>query len=219
MRKKVRKVYWLILFSLIIIYSCQEEEREFFIEDNIPTDSELAKVMQKVVTHDGSFDDIVDGGNCYSINLPYTLLRNGNELVIDEILDYQQLLPSDDIQIQFPVMITLHNHEEKLVVDNSALEFLANTCLSNDADIECIDFVYPFKLSLFNTNTNSISTIEMGHDSQLYKFMLEIDDDILVSINYPIGLTLHNGENTSATHNIELLNTIMGVANACEEND
>ncbi len=216
---------WSIFFFvsiMILLVSCQEEEQERInpdLDNTIPKDSELASLMRKVVTHDGSFDDIVDSGNCFSINLPYTILLNEKEFIVTTINDYQKIATSDVIEIRFPVTITLYNHTRKIIENRARLAVFSNSCKVDDDDIECIDFVYPIMFSTFNNNTNRLNTIEVGHDSQMFDFMSAVNDNTSVSINYPINLLLHNGQNVDTSHNIDLLHAIMDVASACEEND
>ncbi len=221
LKMKNWNLYFFVGIATLLI-SCQEEEREFIdpnLDNTVPRNSQLAGLMKNVVTHDGSFDDIVDRGNCFSINLPYTILLNGDEFVINEILDYQKFLGTDVIEISFPVTITQSDHVEKVVENNTELEIFSNNCKTDDEDIECIDFVYPMSISTFDSSSNQLKTIEIGHDSQMFNFMSDVSDNISVSINYPIKLVLHNGENVGAQHNSELLSKILDAAPACDEDD
>ncbi|TSE11133.1 hypothetical protein [Aquimarina algiphila] len=210
-----------VVTSLAFI-ACQEEERELITpaeDTTIPKNSQLAGLMKNIVTHDGSYDDVVDNANCFSINLPYTILLNGNEVIIDQIDDYDNLSNSDVIEIQFPITITLLNHQEEPVASQLALAVFAGSCKSVDDDIECIDFIYPVQFSTFDSNTNQLQTVDIDHDAVLFRFMSDLNDNTSVSINYPIDLLLHNGEKVDAQHNEELLSSIMDVASACDEND
>ncbi|MEW7280123.1 hypothetical protein ABW636_16135 [Aquimarina sp. 2201CG1-2-11] len=212
---------WLSLVLLSAI-ACQKEEREFIDEsqDNtIPKDSRLAKLMRDITTHDGSYDDLVDGGNCYSINLPYTILLNGKEKEITKLSDYIDIHTTDFIEIQYPITITMHDYIEKSINNKEQLTILAALCSNEDDDIECIDFNYPFKLSTFNTNTNVFKTIDAIHDAQLFVFMSDLNEEMSISIKYPIIMELHNGQNTEAAHNTDLLSTILEYAVSCDEND
>ncbi|WP_299246762.1 hypothetical protein [uncultured Aquimarina sp.] len=216
-------VVGVLISCAFFMNSCQEEERELIdstIDNTIPKDSQLAKLMRNIVTHDGSYDDLVDGGNCYSINLPYSIIRNiTEEIVIDQIEDYNQLSQSDDIKIQFPIIITKDNHEEEIIENDIELQSLANSCEVDDDDIECVDFVYPFRFATYNSNSNRIGTIEVLHDAQVFGFMENLNESTLVAINYPIRLLLSNGEHLDATHNDELLSRILAFETSCEEND
>ncbi|MBL0685179.1 hypothetical protein [Aquimarina mytili] len=216
---------WILVFFIaigVMFISCQEEERELIdpnVDNTIPRNSQLASLMKSVVTHDGSFDDIVDQGHCFSIKLPYRILLNGEEVLISSSADYQRISVTDIVEIQFPVIIVESNHHENLVENITELEGFINNCIPNDDDIECIDFVYPILLSTFDSNSNRFETIEIGHDSQMFNFMSGINETTSISINYPIKLVLHNGVGVAAQHNTELLNEIIDAASICDEND
>lgn len=221
----LRKSCLIVLFScglLLVLVSCQEEEQEVIdpnIDNTIPQNSRLAGLMRNIVTHDGSYDDLVDGGNCFSINLPYAITLNTQLLIIDSIEDYNLLSDSDNIQIQFPIMITRADHMVETIENQNDLESLANTCEIQDADIECVDFVYPFVFATFDANNNIIGTTEMFHDAQVFGFMGGLNENTVVSINYPIQLLLSNGEFLEVAHNTDLLSGIEAFEQSCEEND
>ncbi|GAA4271271.1 hypothetical protein GCM10022258_05640 [Aquimarina gracilis] len=207
---------------MILCSSCQEEEREVIdptINNTIPKDSQLAKLMRNVVTHDGSYDDVIDGGNCFSINFPYMIIVNDEEIIVDNIGDYQNLSVNDMIEIQYPITITLFDHSEKTVIDGNELNTYVASCRKEDDDIECVDFVYPIGLSIFNAQSNRFRVVDIGHDSQMFTFMSTLGDNSFVSINYPIDLVAHNGQRLNAQHNSGLLETILDTAFTCEEND
>jgi len=222
--EKIKGNWIAVLLSFVfLVISCQKEERERInpeLDNTIPKDSPLAKLMRNVVTHDGSFDDLVDEGNCYSINLPYTIILNSTEeIVIDQIVDYNRLSQSDNIQIQFPITITRHDYVEEIIESKIDLQVLSNQCQQIDDDIECLDFVYPFVFKTFNSSTNVFDTVEVLHDAQVFGFMDNLDKNTAVALDYPIQLLLHNGELLETTHNDELQSEIESFEASCEEND
>ncbi|GAA0725125.1 hypothetical protein GCM10009430_30300 [Aquimarina litoralis] len=221
----LRKNFLAVIASFVLLSistSCQEEELEVVdpnIDNTIPQNSQLAGLMRNIVTHDGSYDDVVDGGNCFSVNLPYSITQNGQPLIIDSIEDYSSLSDSDDIQIQFPIKITRADHVVETIENQNNLDKLANTCQIRDEDIECVDFVYPFIFATFDSNNNIIATTEMFHDAQVFGFMEGLNENTVVSINYPIQLLLSNGEFLQIAHNTDLLSGIEAFQQSCEEND
>jgi len=201
------KSIWFTLLTItviVLLVSCQKEERELIdnTEDTtIPRDSQLALLMKNVVTHDGSFDDVVDKGNCYSIDLPYSIFINEEEVLIDDPSDYQKIVETDVIKIQFPIRITLSDHSSVTIDTKSELEEFSSMCKVEDDDIECVDFVYPIDLKTFESDTNRFRTIEVQHDSEMFEFMENSTKETKISINYPIDLVSHNGQNITALHN------------------
>ncbi|WP_378177687.1 hypothetical protein [Aquimarina sp. SS2-1] len=222
--KQIRIYITTAIASVLLLFaSCQQEEREVIdptLDNTIPKNSELAVLMKNIVTHDGSYDDIVDKGHCYSINLPYVILRNGiDPIIISQIEDYDQLQQSDNIQIQFPVIVTRDDHTEEFIANDEELQSLASSCQIQDDDIECIDFVYPITFSTFNSNNNNIGTVEVLHDAQVFSFMENLNENTVVAIKYPINLRLSDGEFVSAGHNEELVSRILAFETSCDEND
>jgi len=218
-KRRNDSIRWIIatfVFQILLI-SCQKEEKELvdLSEDAIDRESVLAKTMEKVVISDGSFDNVVDKSDCYSINIPYRILHNGQERMIMKQEDYSSIHSTDDVQILFPIKITFHDYAERQVSSKTELESFSLTCNTVVDDIECIDFVYPIKISLFNTVTNKFSTTEVGHDKQLFQLMTNLDQNNKIAIRYPIALRQFNGINVGAGHNKELLERILKVATSC----
>ena len=65
-----------ILFSFILIFlSCRKEETEFIQtpEDEIlESNSNIAILIERTTSNDGSIDNIVDRANCFDVAFPYT---------------------------------------------------------------------------------------------------------------------------------------------------
>lgn len=220
MKKEIIKFGSLCLCCLLIILSCQKEElilNDGSEEEVLP--KALSEMVMKVVIHDGSYDDVVDGGNCFSIDIPYAIELNGEEKIISSRNDYASIQTSDQISIKFPIMVTTYNHKSKVVKSESELLALASICLADDEDIECVDFVYPFTFNVFDEARNRFKTVEVFHDRQIYEFMTSLDEKTIVAINYPIDLALYDGRNEEAGHNEALMATIIKVINVCDEND
>ena len=207
---------------LVFVIACQEEERELILpEENnaIPRESDLGKLIEQVTLHDGSFDDIVDETHCFSINLPYSIFLNGEIREISSINDYELIEGTDDIAINFPVTINLANHEQVFVTTIEQFEGLKLTCMPEDADIECIDFKYPLTILLFNSATNEIQSRVMNHDAEWYRFMDDLNAEVLMSIKYPVTLETFSGQLMEVTHNTVLLEEILEWARSCDEMD
>ena len=219
---KMNTLTFFAISTFFVCISCQKEEREVVgseTDSNTPLELELVEVIKKVVLHDGSFDDIVDTSNCFSINIPYSIFVNNEKIAITSADQYAQLTESDEIEIQYPITITSSDHSQTTLNDQRELEDLKITCSMIDDDIECIDFVYPFEISTFSSTTNQFSTLEIIHDTMLFGVISDNTTETSISINYPINLRLHNGQFHSAAHNTDLHNAILNQSSVCDEND
>ena len=81
--------------------------------------------MQSTVTNDGSVDDIMDDADCFSVDLPVTVLVNDLSITINTLSDLQLIediynefdTDEDSLEFSFPITIILYNYENKLVYD------------------------------------------------------------------------------------------------------
>ncbi|NAS14252.1 hypothetical protein [Poritiphilus flavus] len=224
--------YALLLMTALIFTACQEEFEELPQPDDpqtITASSSTAKLIEDTCTNDGSFDNIVDGASCFSIEFPYTVNVNGIEITLDSREDlhlieeiFDELETDDDIlEIIFPITVTLGDFRELVIEGIEDLRALAEECIEggDDDDIECIDFVYPITLFTFDVNEVQTGTVTVESDKDLRQFMSGLDDSDLVSIEFPITLVKYDGTEIQVNSNAELANAIESARNACDEDD
>jgi hypothetical protein len=139
---------------------------------------------------------------------------------VEKILD-QFDWDDDIVEIFFPISVILADHTERVINNEDELETLWESCGENeiDDDIECIDFVYPFNISVFDSENQLSDVITVENDEQLHHFFDEFDDDEIASINYPITVLLSNGEEYEVNNNDELENLIDAAKDDCDEDD
>lgn len=211
-----------ILSLLILLSMCQEEEQEIIqsnFNDGIPLNSELGIAIKNMSLHDGSFDDLIDGGNCFSIQIPFTLIQNQQEIVIENVDELISLSEADELELKFPVTITMFDYTTRLIENKQELVSVSQRCTKQDDDIECLDFIYPLKFSTFNTITNTISNVDVQHDRDVYEFLSSLEPNTIIALQYPIQLQLYNGNNEPAGHNEQLFEIIEEFSKVCDEND
>jgi hypothetical protein len=220
---------FLSLSIFILTFSCQEEE----ISINEPSPSEtvsnsLKDLIKRTSMHDGSFDNVIDYANCFSVNLPTTVLINGSTYIVNSVNDYETIEnllitnPSYYVYLQYPVTITLSNHTNLTI--NSEQELLNQLSDCNgenevDPDIECIDFEYPISISSYNLTSQVSETLQVNNDYVLYNILNNFDSNIRFNINYPITLIKHDDTLTQINSNNELETEIINAINQCDEDD
>ena len=221
----------LLLSAIVILSSCRTEESIFIqapLDEQLKANSVIASLMQRTATNDGSSDNIIDSSNCFNVQLPVTVIANGIEIIvtseeglvlIEAIFDE---FDDDDnvLDILFPITIILADYSEIVLNNISELnEFSSNCNGEDDDDIECIDFVYPITASIFNTSNELIETITIENDSDLYHFIAAIDPAIITVLDFPITVTIANGEQITINNFTELKNAIENALNDCDEDD
>jgi len=233
MKKFPNIVAYLSLFVFTLGFiSCQDEFEEIILTEEttaISASSSTATLMRNTATRDGSFDNIVDGASCFDIKFPYTVAVNGLELNINTLEDLQLIeeifdaIDDDEnlLEIIFPITITRADFTEVTLNGLADLRELAKECKEggDDEDIECIDFVYPITLFTFDAGLEQTGSLVVDSDKDLRRFFSGLEEGNLVSVDFPISLKLYDGTTIEVNSNEELVRTIEGARNACDEDD
>lgn len=223
----------LLLTVLFVFLSCRKEETEFIQtpEDEIlEANSNTSNLMERTSANDGSLDNIVDRANCFDIAFPYTVDVNGLQITVTSQEDYgviecvfdQSDSDVDTLDINFPITIVLDDFSEISVNSSSELDGYTNNCNGEnvvDDDIECIDFNYPLEASTFNPSNESIETITIENDRELFYFVRNIDEDKIVTMDFPLIVSFADNSQASITNFVELETSILNAINTCDEDD
>tara|TARA_R110002051_G_scaffold189613_2_gene258846 strand:- start:29783 stop:31498 length:1716 start_codon:yes stop_codon:yes gene_type:complete len=228
--KNLATIFLLVL--AILFNACQSEFEELPNADDqtsITANSATATLIKQASANDGSFDNIVDGSSCIAIQFPYTVKINGLEITIDAIEDlkliekiFDELDDDNDIlDIIFPINITLSDFTEITINNVEDLRELASDCIEGggDDDIECIDFVYPLTFFTFDVNNQQTGNVVVESDRELRRFFHNLEDDDIVSLDFPVQLELYDGQKITVENNAELANALRSAKNACDEDD
>lgn len=228
------RVSILMLFLTGFIFtSCRKEETEFEQapeDETLEANSNIALLMQRTSSNDGSADNIVDRANCFNIAFPYTINVNGEQITVNSQSDYAIVEcifnesddDTDSVNIQFPVLILLADFSKITISNTSELNNYINTCNGEneiDDDIECLDFQYPIVASIFNSNNELLETITLTTDHQLYQFIEDIDGNDVITIEFPIVVILADDSEITINNLNELENAIENAENICDEDD
>ncbi|WP_431123047.1 hypothetical protein [Flagellimonas flava] len=232
MKKLINLMYAGFVLMALTFTSCQDEFEEVTggtENEIIQADSSTALLIEKTSSNDGSFDNIVDGASCIALNFPYTVEVNGIEVTIDSREDLHTIedifdevdIDDDILEIIFPITITLADFTEVVIENIEQLRELAADCKEggDDDDIECIDFVYPITLYTFDINEQQTGEVTVESDEQLRRFFKGLEDDDLVSIQFPITLKKYDGTEIVVDSNAELARALELAKDECDEDD
>jgi len=231
----MKHIYNIFFISLLLMtfISCQDEISQI-IE---PTQGEALKVnanvtnlVQRTVTKDGSKDNIIDNASCLQVQLPVTVTVNEIEINVNSEDDFEVIEAvfdefdddSDHLEIFFPIEIILSDYSKISINTQEELEALIEDCGGEnemDDDIECLDFVYPISLSMYNSENQLTKTVQIENDEQFYKLIDDIDDNDIVVANFPISVILYDGSERNIENMDILENVIEEVKDMCDEDD
>ena len=231
MKAKLKQVSILFFLSALLFSSCRTEEVESI---QTPTEDTLngnvASLMQRTSLNDGSNDNIIDNANCFNIQFPVTVIVNGIEVVVnsdDDLEDIEDIFDEfddddDDLEINFPITIILADFTDIIIDDQNELESYSDDCNGEnevDDDIECIDFQYPITANVFNSSNEIIDTITITNDNELHDFIEDIDENDIITLNFPISVILSDGSSMTINSLSELESTIQNAEDDCDEDD
>jgi len=231
MISRIYKLVFLTIFVIILFSSCRNEEDIFISTSNKPAlkvTSKVATLMQQISLKDGSNDNIIDAANCFSIQLPATVIVNGSIAAINVGSGFTNIENTLDnnigssVQLGFPVTIIFSDYTEVIINNQNELDAVRDNCNGEneqDEDIECVDFNYPISGITFDTVTEQTDSFTLNNDNQLYNFIDDLDTDDIVNINFPIALTLFDGTIMEVDNLEDLENVINNFKDSCDEDD
>lgn len=232
------KSYYLLaclLFAFFSFTACQDEINQLENsneQETIVPNSALTNLISRTTANFGAVDDILDGSNCFSVELPVIIEVNDVTIIIETEADLEDLedlledanIDEDILDFIFPITIIFSDYSQIVIENEDELQTFIDECIENEDDIiECVDFVYPISFSVFNSGFNLIDTVAIESDEALYLFLDELENDenaLIVSFNFPVNLEYANGETIEINTNEELANAIEVAEQFCEdEND
>lgn len=217
----------------LLTFSCRDEESELIQappEQSLESESEVANLLLNTSLNDGSFDNIIDSASCISVVLPVVVEVNGLEIIVDTPGDFQviedifeEFDDDDDIlTIEFPITIVLSDFTEIVVNNTQEFKDFTDECGEenmDDDDIECIDIEYPITASIFNISNELINTTTISNDRDLYDFIEDLSEDIIVNVSFPITVFLYDSTRIEVNNLVELEDVINSAKDACDEDD
>ncbi len=217
---------------LLSISGCQQEEVIITDPQNndiIGYSSPLADLVKRTTMNDGSADNIIDNSSCTQIVLPVTVVANGDSLTINSPDDYvliERIFDAsatdvDSLYIIFPITVILPDFTEVLVDNYHELWELQEDCLENgeDPDIECLDFVYPITVSIYDSLNQVSEVVTVHNDEELFDLFESMDENQLASFEFPITVLLSDSTEVVLTNNQQLEDLIESVEDQCDEDD
>lgn len=104
--------------------------------------------------------------------------------------------------------ITNNSTNSEKIEKNSELYTLLENVTNDEGNptekIVCLDFIYPFKVLVYDTTSTQIGNVILTSDQQFSLFLENLPLDQKISISYPINTTLEDGEIFSVNNNSEL---------------
>ena len=149
------------LFALLFA-GCQQEENSLAVSPSgITPSSPLSSLLSRVSQNATSLDNILDQSSCFSVNLPVTVIANGQQVTISDASGYgavadifdQSASDVDSVTFTYPISITYQNFQQQQIGSASQLQNAISQCANDDGldELPCISIQYPVTINTYYT--------------------------------------------------------------------
>lgn len=218
-----------ILLGLFAL-SCQsDDESQVTIPPGSLTKSNPLTALLSRVSQNPTFkDNVLDGTSYCSVQLPVTVVVNYNRVVVSSKEDYSLVssiideYENDDDKINFVYPITMLYRDYDQVVVNSESELIALKESYGEYEdfheIDCIDFVYPFVIKVYDSNSQIANSVTVNSNVQLVKFIENLKATDIYELAYPVAMVSGPSNETITIRNNQELNiAIESVIDLCDD--
>lgn len=213
---------------MTLFFSCQKEENEIIQNDNVSSISKvspLTSLIMRVTQNPTSNDNVMDNSSCFHVQLPVTVIVNGQQITVSSETDYQLVqdaidaFSTDDDIVNFiyPITIQFQNFTTLTLNNSDDLDDVLDDCDEDDGfdEIDCVTLVYPITINTYDSNNQLAETIVISSNVQLYNFLANLDFNEFISIQFPISFINSNGVEITITGNNELEDAIEDAIGDC----
>ncbi len=212
---------------MIGISSCEKEEDDVVLNtaNSFTKSAPVVPLILRVAQNETACDNVLDNTSAFSVQLPVHLTINNQYVSVASAAGYstvqniknQYTTDDDVVHFAFPIIITYRNYQQVVVANQQQFDVIFAQCSTDSGltEITCIDFNYPFTISMYNSENQVSSTVVIQNNAQLYNFIYNLQNGQIVGIVFPLQLTKSNGQSINVNTNPELEQAIESVINNC----
>ena len=226
--KPIRYIVLILIFLLCA--NCQKEEHTIIQEEqqSFLKNSPIVNLLSRTSQNPTAEDNVLDNSSLIRIQLPVTVIVNGNTITVSTPADYQlvqnaiEAIPTDDDVVHFvyPIIIQLQNYSTQDIKSDAQLQAAIAACGADDHldEIDCIALVYPITINTYDSTNQVAGSVTITSNAGLFNFLASLTANIYAAISYPIAVVNSNGQTVVINSNIELMNLIENSIEACNTN-
>ncbi|HPF11365.1 MAG TPA: hypothetical protein PKW08_02965 [Flavobacteriaceae bacterium] len=206
--------------GMLLMGSCQKEEKQFIDDTNNPqtisANSQLTQLLISASQNDGTQDNLIDGSSCLKVVFPITVEANSQTVTLNSLNDVAQVqaifdqssTDVDQLVIQFPITVGFEDFSTLTVSSQTELNAIATSCENTiDDAFACVEFLYPISCYIYNSSNEQTGFVTLGDDYEWFDYLNYLETNIYIAIDFPMGVVV-NGQTIQAATNQELLNAI-----------
>lgn len=223
------KVLRYIIFGFIFLSfgSCQKEEKTIIREDtqSFVKNSPLAGLLSRMSQNPTSADNIIDNSSLVAVQLPVTVVVNGNTITVTTSSDYQLIQNAIDahsndddiVHCVFPMVIEYQNYSSQVVNSYAELHEAIEACGEDDYfdEIDCATLVYPITVNIYDSNNQVANSVAITTNLTMFNFLANLNSSTYVAISYPISAVNSTSQTIVLNSNSELMDFIEDAIDDC----
>ncbi|VXB53977.1 conserved hypothetical protein [Flavobacterium sp. 9AF] len=229
MRKLIKVGFIGVLF--VLIFACQKEENEIVQDEtSLSAKAPLFRLMSRVAQNPTSHDNVLDNSNCFTVQLPVEVIVNGQQITVLNAAGYQLVDDAinansnddDIVNFVFPITIQFQNFESLIISNENDLHDVLEDCEEEEDhdshEIDCVSFAYPIIFTTYDSINQITGNITIHSNQQMYNFLHDVDEQLLLSIVYPVSIVNNANQNTVVNSNEELESFLEDALEDCGSN-
>lgn len=214
----------IIAILCIVGISCQTEELVVnnAPRENLAADAQLVGKLLQMAQYPTAVDNVVDNTSCFSVRLPFTVIVNGQTVLVDAVSDYQAIrnildassTDNDSVAIQFPVNVTYADYSTATLQTQAEFNTAVTNCVSS-IELSCINIGFPVGVNTYDSENQIADIFDLNDEQALFQFLGTVTMYDAVTLNYPVSFTAPDGTVTSINNNDQLETAIDNFTDEC----
>jgi len=224
--KNLFKTLFCTLTVALLFTSCQDDAVNELMPEALNSGSDLTRVLTAIASNDSISYTPIDSTTCFRIQLPATVVANGQQIIVSDTTDYttvenifaQSGEDLDSLEYVYPVTIKYTDGTEVVLTAQTQYNALIAACNTNVGTIsaDCVAINYPVRVLGYDNTMQFQNTYQLNNNAQLYTLLIGLSANNYYTINYPVSLTVSGNQVITVNSNTELQQAIYAAIANCQ---
>lgn len=196
----MKRTIAITVLSLLAL-SCETEESAVNTspQNNLSESIALTAKLRQVAQNQTAVDDFIDGSNCFAIQFPYSVVVDGQTVVLDFEADYETVrslangsTTGGDVTINFPVTVVYADYSETTFATQAAFDSAKANC-TGSTELSCMGITFPLGVFTYDSNNQLAESFDIGSNEALFELLTDIESYDALAFEFPITFNSPDG--------------------------
>ncbi|MFN2261783.1 MAG: hypothetical protein ABR595_06945 [Psychroflexus sp.] len=193
----MKSIYALFLILIFVFAACQSDDFELELDpaETLESSDQLTRLLNRASQNPTALDDFIDGSSATKIVFPFSVNINNEQINLSNEADYQDLIAvlenastAPNIELQFPLEVSLVNYENRNIQDATEFETVIAEA-EDSSEINCVDFEFPLRVNFFNSESEFSDSVNLQNKAQLFNFIENLSvENGFYEFDFPIEM-------------------------------